>query len=396
MMGLIEDSLRDTFASRVAAPPAIEDAAGAAIRRASGIRQRRITVATAAGVVSVVLVAAGVLTYQGGGRSPDRVAAPATTSPTAGQSASAPPLVGVPLPMDVLNRDRIQVANGQVLPLSDVGTPIQAWRVTGGWLVQTYEPAAKLSGVWLINETGARSLIASGERTMVSRGSGSRPGVQVAWKTAGRLSLATFSGGGLINRVETDGIGVLSPQSFVGGGVLLAGTTTGGGTDIWDMWFPDRGAYKATNETYAPLSQVVGATADNTEIIGLYGKPPCLGTQDPREATPSHVTCDLSLGLDERVHASPNGGWWAVTSMVGILLYAAPSIWTEQQHTGELTRYASSVAWLETTLVVIAGSEVLELSVPNLTVERSATLPGAGADGDVALVEDLRDIEGRA
>ena len=54
-MGLIEDALRDTFRSAVAATPAVDDAAGRAIDQARRVRRRRVAVGAAAAAVIVVV-----------------------------------------------------------------------------------------------------------------------------------------------------------------------------------------------------------------------------------------------------------------------------------------------------------------------------------------------------
>ncbi len=327
-MGLVEDALRETFVSRVAAPPVIEEVADRAIRNAARVRRRRAAFVAAVTVASVAAVSAGIFSFAGSGGEPGigvGTSLSATASPLAGTSA---PVVGAVLPVDVLNGDRIQGANGTVVTLAGLGAPKRALRVAEGWLVETYQVDQGKAMVWLVNEAGGQTLLAAGDGAMVSAGSSSRPGPQIAWTSSGTLFLGTYSGGQVNGVVSTEGV-ALSPQLVVGSGVVLAGTRTGGGLDIWDMWFPDRGAYVATTENPNGLSSLFGTTIGNERIIASYGgKPPCLGELDPNAFTPVRSNCSVDFNLDDRVFPSPDGRFWAVIGPSGIRLYDANSVWT--------------------------------------------------------------------
>ncbi len=312
-MGLLEDALRDTFSGQVSAPPVIDGVADRAIRGAGRVRRRRAVLVSAATAVSVAIVGVGVVSASGGGGTAQHFGGPtASASPSAtagpGLSAAPLPLVGATLPVDVLNGDRIQVADGTVVSLAGMGTANRAWRVNEGWLVETHQHDQQRAMVWLVTEAGGQTLVASGRSAMVSPGSAARPGPQVAWVTDEELFLGTFQDGRVAGIVSTKGVSLV-PQRTVGSGVVLAGSKTGGGLDTWDMWFPDRGAYRATTENPNGLSTVLGTTADNERIIALYGgTPACLGELDTGFA-PVRSNCSVSspgrdtFRLDDEVYA---------------------------------------------------------------------------------------------
>ena len=405
-MGLLEDALRDTFSSQVATPPAIDAVADRAIDRAGRVRRRRTTLVTAVAAVSVAIVGAGVVSVvAGSGNQGQQVGGPPTSpNPTASAGPSpggtTPPLVGVELPVDVLNRERIQAANGTVVPLAGMGDASRAWRVHEGWLVETYQFDQQREMVWLVSEAGGQTLIASGRAAMVSPGSAARPGPQVAWVTDDELFLGTYADGHLSGVVSTKGV-ALGPQRVVGSGVVLAGTQTGGGLDTWDMWFPDRGAYRATTENANGLSTVLGTTVDNERIIGLYGgKPPCLGELDPNGFTPMKSNCSVGLDdfrLDDKVFPSPDGRWWAVTGEFGVALYDAEKVWTDETKTAAWPSVQASYAavWVAdgTAFVVTTTTEVITIHLENGRPNDTVPLPAAGAGGiggTIMPVFDLR------
>jgi hypothetical protein len=392
-MGLLEDALRDTFSNRVGAPPAVDDLAGQAIRRAGAIRRRQVTVASVAVVVTVVLVGVGMLSG-----SPLAIQFGAgLAGPTPSPTATTPPpnpLVGVKLPVDVLNGDRIQVADGRVISLAGLGTAQKALRVSPGWLVQTSNNLPEKSAVWLVDEKGFASQLASGEITMVSHGTQYLPSPQVAWTAAGRLNVANFVGRGLSGTTSTTGADKLVPLLAVAGGLLLGGTQTGGRTDLWDMWYPDKGAYTST-PTSGAVSAVVGETADGKQLFILdSGKPPCLGLADPPpQFTMVRSTCGALVSPDDRIYASPTGRWLLVVSQSSYTVYDANTIWTYPQAvaSGPVdSDPAVTGTWLNDTTFVVYGHNKLTQGSPNTTSRSPTEVPDANATGAKAIIEDVR------
>jgi hypothetical protein len=396
-MGLLEDALRETFNSQVAALPGMDDPAGQAIRRAGAIRRRQVAVASVAVVVSVVLVGVGVL-GNGSALTIPWAAGPAAPTTAAASITNPPaPLVGAKLPVDVLNGDRIQVADGRVISLAGLGTPQKALRVQPGWLVQTTNAlpdphAAQQSAVWLVDEKGFASQLAAGDATMVSGGTPTRPDPQVAWTSSGRLNLASLVGQGLSGTASTPGVDRLVPLMAVAGGVLLGGTQTGGGTDVWDMWYPDRGVYRST-PTSAPVSAVLGRTADGTHLYAIHGgKPGCLGNvEPPPQFTVTSSTCSLNLGLDDEIYPSPNGRSVLVLGATGYAVYDAATLFTNPQArtSGPLDGTGASGMWLtEETFAIYAKGMVVR--VTEGAYESRYTVPDSFAPGGKGVIQDVR------
>jgi hypothetical protein len=298
------------------------------------------------------------------------------------------------LPVDVLNGDRIQRANGTVVALQIVGEPKRAWRVDAGWLVETYQFDQGKAMVWLVTEAGGQTLLASGESAMVSAGSASRPGPQVAWTSNGSLFLGMY-GDLLVRGVTSTDRVALNPQVVVGSGVVLAGTRTGGGLDIWDMWFPDRGAYQATTDNSNGLSSLLGTTVDNERIIGIYnGKSMCLGELDPHAFTPVRSNCSVDFNLDDRVFPSPDGRWWAVVGPNGVRVYDATSVWTTAVPIVSWpvkTSYAAVWAKGSDSFAVVTMTDVLTVYPHAGRAYDSVPMPPSGAPGANRLpIADLR------
>jgi hypothetical protein len=392
-MGLLEDALRDTFTNRVAAPPGIDDPAGQAIRRAGAIRRRQVAVAGVAAVVTVVLVGVGVLANGspltvrfGSGPGGETTTAATTTPPAA-------PLVGVRLPVDVLNGDRIQVADGRVISLAGLGTPQKALRVSPGWLVQTTNNLPEKSAVWLVDEKGFASQLAAGETTMVSPGTPTRPSPQVAWTAAGRLNLASLVGTSLSGTASTPGVDRLTPVTSVAGGVLLGGSQTGGGTDIWDMWYPDKGVYRST-PTSGEVSAVLGVSAEGTRLFAIHGgKPGCLGTiEPPPQFTVVNSTCSLNLGLDDRVYASPSGKWVLVLGATGYAVYEAAGMWSKPQSkvSGPLDGMGATGSWLDDQSFAVYSKGKAYRFVLGDGYNQEFEVPDPNAAGARGVIEDVR------
>jgi hypothetical protein len=397
-MGLLEDALRDTFNNRVTTPPAVDDPAGQAIRRAGAIRRRQVAVASVAVVVTVVLVGVGMFSVSpltvrfGSGQGAAATTPPTTTPPAA-------PLVGVKLPVDVLNGERIQVSDGRVISLAGLGTAQAALRVSAGWLVRTSnnlpaDSTAEKSAVWLVDEKGFASQLATGESTMVSAGTPTRPSPQVAWTAAGRLNLASLVGHSLAGTASTTGAEKLVPIQAIAGGVLLGGSQAGGGTDTWDMWYPDKGAYKST-PTSGDVTAIIGGTADGTQLFALRSdKPSCLGVVDPPpQFTLVNLACSVSLGVGDKVYASPGGRYLLVVGVSSYAVYDSATIWTSPRATagGALSSdRAATGTWInDTTFAVYSKGKVVRLTA--LGGDRSEVeVPDPNSSGAKGVIEDVR------
>jgi hypothetical protein len=382
-MGMIEDALRDTFEAQSAHPPVLDDVAGRAIRGAGRTRRRRMTVLTTMAVIALVaggLVALPDRRYPNGTNHPDSIdiaAALPSVVPTAGYD------VMEPIPADLLNRNRLQMTDGRVFMLDGMGTVAGVWRVRDGWLAMSVESSS--SSVWFIQPSGERRLLATGERAIVSHGTQARPGPQITWSHDGQLSLATLDGDHLTGTATTDGIGRLAPVAVVGDGVLLGGTGSSGSTDLWDMWFPERGPYKPTPIYRDRLSKVLGVTDDR--IVGLVDG--CLALLDPVEFRLDRQNCQLHFGSDASVYPSPGGNWWLVTTLDGVVLYDPVQIWVSAVPARQFVEHVLSATWLDrTSLLMTTDVELIRAFTNDPSTLPVIALP-AQRQG-IKVVPDLR------
>jgi hypothetical protein len=270
-----------------------------------------------------------------------------------------------------------------VFMLDQIGTVGGVWRVRDGWLALGTD--TNQSDVWFIDPTGGTKLLASGDRAIVSHGTKARPGPQVAWSRSGQLSVATVDGDHLVDIATTDGIGRLFPLLVVGDGVLLGGTGVGGSVGLWDMWFPDRGAYKPTPVGPEKLSRVLGATDDR--IIALVDDM-CLALLDPAGFEPVRSICGLGFGFDTTLYPSPDGSWWLVVTPDGIALYDSFKIWFSPQPERTWTRHVLSVTWLDrSSFLTTTDTELIRTFTDGTDGSRTIALPSLRQG--IKLVPDL-------
>ena len=382
-MGMIEDALRDTFEAQAARPPVLDDIAGRAIRGADRTRHRRTAALT---TVAVIALVAGGLVALPDRRYPDRITQPDPTGIAAALPSVVPTAgydVMVPIPADLLNRNRLQLTDGRVFMLDGMGTVTGVWRVRDGWLAMSAETYA--SSVWFLQPSGERKLLATGQRAIVGHGTNARPGPQIAWSQDGQLSLATLDGDHLAGTETTGGIGRLFPVAVVGDGVLLGGTGSGGSIELWDMWFPERGPYKPTPVGPGRLSKVLGVTDDR--IIAVVDG--CLALLDPVEFRLDRQNCQLHFGSDASVYPSPDGRWWLVTTLDGVVLYDPVQIWVSAVPERQFVQHVLSATWLDrTSLLMTTDFELIRAFTNDPSTLPVIALP-AQRQG-IKVVPDLR------
>jgi hypothetical protein len=291
---------------------------------------------------------------------------------------SETPTVGPanPPPVDVVVGDRLFLAEGGEVSLADVVAcgpcwVAGAWRVPDGWLIEVYQsvepPGSDTSTLWYVPESGAASVVVVGESVLVSPGTAHFPGVQVAWIADGRLRLGRYADGAVAEVASKPApiyeptMRPLHPQALVGEAVVLAGTQTGGGPDIWDVWLPSRGDYVSADY---PAIAAHAVTVDGEQLIGHYRPDPrsknwCLGELDPDGFTPVRSVCPSPFPDYYPILPSPDGRWWVVPGPDGITLYEAETVWHGAGPVRTLPRpdEGFTVAWIDAeTFVVLQRS----------------------------------------
>jgi RNA polymerase sigma-70 factor (ECF subfamily) len=372
VMNQIEDLLRDTFRGLADTAPATEGIADRAIRRGRQVRRSRTVGGSLLAVVCVAFASVGIVVLVGGPRS---------VVPPGGAGQTGPAMA---LPVDVADGDQVLLAGGGSRRLAGVTTTCElcwlrgAWRVPDGWLINVHHllPALGVeeSALWLIPESPtdpANALLAGEGLLLVSPGTAHFPGVHVVWIADGRLRLGRYADATVTEVASTqapihDLAGELEgrplyPQALVGEAVVLAGTRTGGGLDIWDVWFPGRGDYVPAEH---PIITAQAVTHDRERLVALYspdgGKDRCLGELDPDGFTPARSVCPSPVGDWGPVLPSPDGRWWVVKRPTGIDLYDAETVWHGAAPVRSLPQSdgLSGVAWIDAeSFVVVRRSD---------------------------------------
>ncbi|WP_326562435.1 hypothetical protein [Micromonospora sp. NBC_01796] len=255
--------------------------------RGRRIRRRRNAVAGAA-TVALVGVLAGVAVLPIG--DPSSVVRPGTLA----------------LPVDVVVPAGLRTVTGELVDLAAVGPVVQASRTPGGWLVVGAHPPGR-STLWYVPNTGPPSPLLTDVRAAVVAPDGRR----VAWRAGGQLLLAPVEQGRLGPVRRTDAPERVVPAGFVGAAVLLRRRTVGA-DEQYDLWWPDRGAYRRSGGD--PAITIYGPLPDGRTVVGQLpaadGDRPCLALLDAaRELAPIRVTCALPLAPGGRGTISPDGRW---------------------------------------------------------------------------------------
>ncbi|HEU4425579.1 MAG TPA: hypothetical protein VFR67_23845 [Pilimelia sp.] len=252
---MLEDNLRELFAAQVEQPPAMQDPADEAIRRARRIRRRRAACSSAAAALVLVLAVGGLMSlrqwlYPVRGDEPvgRDIAQPEvepSPKPSLGrlsQRARSGPEVNLQLVgLDLRVGHQLWTTEGKRLSLTGVGLVKRVYRVPVGWVYGGAEH------VRLLRADGTSVLLHSaGERWLVSP-----DGQRMAYVEASELHVATIVTGGLnvdASVVVPDGT---TPVAFAGDHLVVS-AGAGGPFDSVDPSIPYRPTW-------------------NTGVVAIYG-----------------------------------------------------------------------------------------------------------------------------
>lgn len=175
MSVMVEDSLREMFAARVATPPVADDLAARVIRRGRTIRRRR-TLASLLGAATALVLVVGGVTALGGwpGGPPPGVAnvagfdidavEPELTTPV----AMPTPGIDTGIGLDIRSGDQLWTTDGRRLSLDGVGEVTRIYRVPAGWIYAGVDQVRLLrsdgSSLALSGRDGRWVLSADGQR----------------------------------------------------------------------------------------------------------------------------------------------------------------------------------------------------------------------------------------
>ncbi|MET8281940.1 hypothetical protein [Micromonospora sp. NPDC005174] len=314
----LEGAVRETLSHQVAVTrPLTADPAGQAIRRANRIRRRRAGAGVALGVVTTVLIGAGMshLADNSGGEGPPIVVIgdPDLSARPLPSVSIAPPPPSQGAPADLILAGTLIDADGKRLPLPGVGSAERAHRLpNGGGLLVVGAPTTAGRSLWVAQDDGLVQVLLAGAAQIVL----APDATQVAWRDGGDLFVAGVVGTQLIGTVRIAVPEDAQPVRFVGNNVLVRLDPTRPGHA---MWRP--GAEKLTAVPEQDTLDVYGALPDGRlvgQVAGNSSDGTCLALLDPKRARKAVRACGAQLSPDGAGGMSDDGRWLLVNGKVGM------------------------------------------------------------------------------
>jgi hypothetical protein len=366
---MIEDALRDTFASKSAEPPAVSGLADTVIRRAGTVRRRHMIVTAAAGVAAVVAAGALIVRILPGAdtgsnnvpqanQTATAIPSETTVSPSHQAAGSVEVIVGEEVYAEGKARLKFQ-------PKAALGTVMKVYRALDGSYLVITKPTLTVQSLLLFDIVGHQSTVVVEKASHIAV---SAKGDQVAWSADGKMSVADRNRDKLLNprtvSAPVDG----GPIGFLGRHVILGRSKNGGPIDAFDVWYADR-QYATTWSTN--VLRLFGATPKGTALIAQVAAEPdeneaCVALLNPDQ--PFNIksrACGLPAPMSEGGAISPDGRWLAYPPAVagtGLILVDLQNVFKEPKIAGTWKLPAAPVAmvWLDSeALVIDAGGQVL-------------------------------------
>lgn len=314
----LEGAVRETLSHQVAvARPLTADPAGQAIRRAKRIRRRRAGVGVALGMVTTVLIGAGMtqLADETGRQGPPIVVIgdPDLSVRPLPSAAVAPPAPSPGTPAGLLLDGTLINADGKRLALPSVGPAERAHSLpSGAGLLVVGAPTTAGRSLWVAQDDGLVQVLLAGAGQIVLAPDAS----QVAWRDGKDLLVAGVVGSQLIGTVRIPVPDGAEPVRFVGNSVLVRLDRDG---PAHALWRPGAGELTAVSER--GTLNVYGALPDGRLIGQVSASGPggtCLAALDPKRALkPVRTACGAQLSLDGAGGVSDDGRWLLVNGKVG-------------------------------------------------------------------------------
>ncbi|MEU5904241.1 hypothetical protein [Micromonospora sp. NPDC047527] len=314
----LEGAVRETLSHQVAvARPLSADPAGQVIRRANRIRRRRAGVGLALGVVTTVLISAGMAQLASDtGRQGTPIVVIGDPDPSGRPIPSA--TVEAPTPTPGTSAGRLLAgvlisAEGTRLTLPTVGPAERARPLPsgGGLLVVGAETTAGRS-LWVTQNDGLVQVLLAGAGQIVL----APDGHQVAWRDGDDLLTAGVVGTQLIGTVRIPVPAGAEPVQFVGGSVLVRLDPASPGHVLWRP-----GAEELTTVSERGTLNVYGTLPDGrliAQVATTESPGACLAVLDPkRDLKRVRTGCGPQLSLDGVGGVSTDGRWLLVNGSVG-------------------------------------------------------------------------------
>jgi hypothetical protein len=380
----VDGLLRDTFAEQVKSAPVLDDPATTAIRCARRARQRRHLASGLASMLTLVLLAGGMMSMRDFWQEPTThtgVTSPVLPPPEP-VTQEPEPWQGSVLGVEVRLVNRVWTADGERVLLSGAGLVTQAYRTPYGLIYGNDEEVslrlddgsvtalAKDAGRWRVSPDGQWIVL-------------------VADRTA---RVAPLEAGGLGAVMQAQVPEGTVPVAFWGERVVLAGPD-GQGYDVWDPATPD----------YEPswtdqVAAVYGEAGADLVVLVPDSDRYCLAvvSGDADSLNPDGVgACDRPVPVTDqppRGWLSPDGRWLAAPVDDGLRLFEVPvpDGADAQAMTCPWREHVAPV-WLDSTTLVTADDigafscrvdgAVEQLSLPDRLGSRWEFVPVLGTLG---------------
>ncbi|GAA0740366.1 hypothetical protein GCM10010199_65040 [Dactylosporangium roseum] len=388
---MLEDALRDTFAAKAgdAPPGSLDDIAGAAIRGAARIRNRRRVMAGGlAGIVAFAVAAITVLQVMSLGQP----AAPGSTVSLAGP----PPTAAEPIPtgtqtippqtareIDAIGGGSAQPTKKVRLQLPDKGTVAAAYQAKDGYLVVNTQPGGDKQQLVLQNDDNQQQILVDGASNITV----DKDGGQVAWANQGTVTVGSRAGDTkkVMTRNTTSVPSDAKPVAFVGSDLVL-GRADG---SAFDVWYTSR---KYTESWDESVLRVFGAHPDGKSLYAEV-KP-----VDPEKSmclarllldqpfTEMKRICGLPPAERNGSRVSPGGHWLAypVSGRKQVAIIDLTTVFTDGKARVVNLDVTTKTVWLNATTFVVDNGDTFQ------ALSTDGKLETLGVDSaNVVLIEPL-------
>jgi hypothetical protein len=349
---MLEDSLRESFASQVELTPSASARVDEVIRRGRRVRKRRLAGAWAGSVVAFVALIAGTTVWQAIAR--PRAGGESTTfsadltggaDPTPMISINPGDVAGIGL--DLRIDSQLWTTDGRRIDMSGVGDVTAVFRVPAGWVYGGAE------GVQLLTNDGFTATAGAATGWAVSA-----DGHRIAYVAGTQLVVAAIGTGGFRTTERVAVPAGTAPAALLGDRVLVSAPTRNKARGYGYVGFDGTTATPTLNTT---VLAVYGTRSDVAAgLVQFAGRGACVAALRP-EAGGLVVTrgadCRLSVPDDAAAQPlSPDGGWLAESRADGLHLMNVDSALAGRSQTVDCpARGARQPAWIDPNTVAAAS-----------------------------------------
>lgn len=349
---MLEDSLRESFASQVELTPSASARVDEVIRRGRRVRKRRLAGAWAGSIVAFVALIAGTAIWQaiahpraGGESTAFNADLTGGADPTPMISLNPGDVAGIGLDLRIDNR--LWTTDGDRIDMSGVGDVTAVYRVPAGWVYGGAE------GVQLRTNDGFTATAAAAAGWAVSA-----DGQRIAYVAGTQLVVATIGPDGFRPTKTVVVPAGTAPAALLGDRVLVSAPTRN----------------KARGYRFVALDGTTAVASLNTAVLAVYGtrsdvvaglvqvagRGACVAALRPvgggLTVAPG-ADCTLSVQRDAATRRlSPDGGWLAEPGAEGLRVLNVDAALAGVNQTVKCpARGARQPAWIDPSTVAAAS-----------------------------------------